>query len=776
MNAYQKKFGFSQSVIALAVLAAFSPVRAQEGPDISQLTAPGSSVSLGVGLSTGNATDRARFGLYNGLRDNGTHGLLGFEYLNTDSASGRWTSIEGRNLGLDSREVRFRVQQLGDWSVSGEYSELVRHDPRTINTGLQGIGSTTPSVQVVAPGTGQDVNLELKRQGITLIGSKWFSSSLQFEATFKNEDKDGARIWARGYDCAAYVCTATQNATNTKWAMLMLPEPINSNIKQFDAKLTYAGDQLSLTGGYYGSFYTNANGSLNPTVPNTVIGPGGGLVTLNPAVAGGGTSLQNVLQSAMGLPPDNQSHQFYVQGNYRYSPTTNANFKFAHTHGTQNEDFAGMGLTGAPSGRSSLGGVVDTNLAQLGLTMRPVQKLTVLANLRYEDKQDKTPIAYYNVEGPAILGAPPPSAASPNLAQFTNGHVSDQRLAGKLETSYLFPQNYRGTLGVNFENQDRGAIVPTDSVAGLTAVRQKNDEQGWRAELRRSMSESFTGAVGYMHSKRSGSTWLRPYSINNGVAIGAGGSAAQIATSTNGLPNTGVQAVSDAQIFSFTGIFPFIMEDRQRDKVKLSGTWTPDDRLSMQFWYEDGKDSFSGPTMHGLRDTGMHTLSVDAAYVLSDQWKLTGYWSTGDQLLHVAQGAGGYDGGLRVINNTIGLGAVGKPYGRFGVGGNVTYTKDVSKYAMNADDGVSANNAAQLGIGLPDVVYHLIKLNLYGEYALEKNSYVRLDFLHQRSFLSDWQWGNPGGMPFNYSDGTTISAKQSQTVTFVAASYVYKFQ
>ncbi len=772
MNAHQKKLGFSQSVIALAVLAAFGPVRAQEGPDISQLTAPGTSVSLGVGLSTGNATDRARFGLYNGLREDRTNGLLGFEYLNTDSASGRWTSIEGRNLGLDSREVRFRVQQLGDWSVSGEYSELVRHDPRTINTGLQGIGTTTPSVQVVAPGTGQDVNLELKRQGITLMGSKWFSSWLHFEATFKNEDKDGARMWARGYDCATYVClngntvpAGNQNATNTRWALLMLPEPINSNIKQFDAKLTYASEQLNLTYGYYGSFYTNSNGSLNPIVPNTVIGPGGGLVTLSAVNPAGGTSLQNVLQSPMGLPPDNQAHQFYVQGNYRFSPTTNANFKYAYTHGTQDENFAGMGLTGAPSGRSSLGGVVDNQLAQFGLTMRPVQKLTVLANLRYENKKDKTPIAYYNIEGVPPNFLPAPTAASPNLPYFTNGHVSDERMAGKLEASYLFPENYRGTLGVNFETLDRGAIVPTDSVAGLTAVRQKNDEQGWRAELRRSMSESFTGAVGYAHSKRSGSTWLRPYSINNGVF-----------PSTSTLPNTGVQAVSDAQIFSFTGIFPFIMEDRQRDKVKLSGTWTPDDRLSMQFWYEDGKDSFSGPTMHGLRDTSMHTLSVDAAYVLSDRWKLTGYGSTGDQLVHVAQGAGGYDAGLRVINTTIGLGAVGKPYGRFGLGGNLTYTKDVSKYAMNADDGVSANNAAQLGIGLPDVVYRLLKLNVYGEYALERNSYVRLDLLHQRSILNDWQWGYPGGVPFNYSDGTTVTAKQSQTVTFIAASYVYKFQ
>ncbi len=52
-----------------------------------------------------------------------------------------------------------------------------------------------------------------------------------------------------------------------------------------------------------------------------------------------------------------------------------------------------MGLTGAPAGVSSLGGVMDTNLAQFGLTARPMPGLTLLANVRYEDKNDKTPLA-----------------------------------------------------------------------------------------------------------------------------------------------------------------------------------------------------------------------------------------------------------------------------------------------------------------------------------------------------------------------------------------------
>jgi hypothetical protein len=91
---------------------------------------------------------------------------------------------------------------------------------------------------------------------------------------------------------------------------------------------------------------------------------------------------------------------------------------------------------GAPGGRSDLGAKVDTSLYQLGLTSRPISKLSLLANVRYEDRNDKTPIAYYNVEG------------NPATTAFTNGNYSPKRLNGKLEGTYQLPDGYRATLGV----------------------------------------------------------------------------------------------------------------------------------------------------------------------------------------------------------------------------------------------------------------------------------------------------------------------------------------
>ena len=38
------------------------------------------------------------------------------------------------------------------------------------------------------------------------------------------------------------------------------------------------------------------------------------------------------------------------------------------------------------------------------------------------------------------------------------------------------------------------------------------------------------------------------------------------------------------------------LEDRQRDKLKLSADWSPMELLSLQLMFENGKDAYSAPT------------------------------------------------------------------------------------------------------------------------------------------------------------------------------------
>jgi MtrB/PioB family decaheme-associated outer membrane protein len=780
MKTSNRLLGIGQILVASAVCAVYGPAQAQE---IDQLTAPGtSSVSVGVGLSSGEDKDRARSGMFNGLRKHDTNGLLGFSYADRDASTGRWLSVEGRNVGLDNREFGISYRLLGDMKLWGDYSEIVRHDPRTFNSGLIGAGTTTPTVVVTGIGAGSELtNMQLKRKSLSLNAEKLFGGALQLEVNFKNEDKDGARFFGRGFACtsaAAPACTGGPTATATGWALLMLPEPVDSTIRQLDVKLNWSRDKLNLTGGYYGSFYTNANGNISPTVPASLRnGPG----TLLPL----GTGLQAILNLPVALWPDNKAHQFYLSGNYKFTPSTRVNFKYSYTHATQNEDFGSMGLANAPAGRTNLGGEMNWTKAQVGFAAHPLSPLHLHGDLKYESKRNKTPVDTYNIEG---------------TGTFSNTVQSPKKLDGKLEANYTLPAGYNLVGGVHFENEDFGAFTPTANVAGISGIRQKLKETGYRLELRKSISETLTGSASFHSAKREGdSPWLKPVSLScQGVATSA---AIAGMNGTGVIPaDTGLASVTTCATFnnglapaSVTSkpIFPFLFEDRKQDKLRLVANWTPMERLGLTFLVEDGKDKYTHPsTDHGLRDSGNRMYSVDASYALSDAWKLSAYWSRGDRTVSAGHSTG-YDANLRDIADSLGIGVIGKPTARLNVGADLTFLDDTLKYNQRQDTtclvlipGCSAANVASVATniaflntagGLPDVKYRLLRLKFFGAYAIDKVSYVRLDLIHESTRFNEWTY-NFNGTPFSYNDGTTLTAKERQSVNFVGASYIYKFQ
>src|SRR5262249_3637148 len=139
--------------------------------------------------------------------------------------------------------------------------------------------------------------------------------------------------------------------------------------------------------------------------------------------------------------------------NYAFTPTTKATFKYAYTHATQDKSFDSMGLGfGAPAGVSNLDGRVDSIAAQFGLTSRPIKDLSLLGNISYLRREDKTPNALYNVEAKAIVPATtPPSYTNINQvgvpgAVWNNNHVSNTNVYGKLEASYRLPYGLRATV------------------------------------------------------------------------------------------------------------------------------------------------------------------------------------------------------------------------------------------------------------------------------------------------------------------------------------------
>ena len=738
MRSMVRQAGARHTVLVMALAAVYGPTYAAE-PE-STVVSEG-SVTVGVDGISGDSNDRAQFGQYNGLRAVGkAAGILDFNYYRRDDESGNSLVFKGSNLALDTRELGLAWKTQGNWKFNADYNEQIHYDPYSVNTGLVGFGSTTPQVVPIVQGSGSDVDLKVKRSSVGLGFWKSITPSFNFEANLKSEDKNGSRLFGNGFTCPSSIAPGCQGATtsNTGSAVLMLPEPIDSNTTQVDVRLSYVGEKLNMSLGYYGSFYKNSNSIISPNIPGGSLYPPVGTTALPLS-----TGLQGILSNPLALPPDNQAQFVDLTGNYALTDTTRVKFKLSYSQARQDQSFDGAGLTGAPAGVANLGGAVDTKLALVGITSRPIPKLSLLADFSYQDKNDKTPLAAYNLQGAGV-----------NKLTYTNMQLPLTTERARLEAAYQFTPEYRGTLDATYESLNRGVFTPTSAIEGVSAIRQKTDETGVRAELRRTMSENLSGAISVASSSRNGSDWLQP---NSG---------------------TGVTTVTDPNAsFLPSAIFPSTLANRDRNKVKLTVNWQAAEGLALQFLAEGGKDKFKSPTSYqqGLESAGMDVFSIDFDYAINEKWSLNGYVTQSQQTQQQSRSAG-YVMSFKDTNTALGLGFTGKPSEKLEVGGTLGYMNDSNAYAQGLDALAPPESIALLNAtgGLPNVVFRQTNLTLYGKYEIDKQSAVRVNLVYQRSTVNDWAWGY-NGTPFSYSDGTTLNQQPNQSVGMIGVAYIYKF-
>ncbi len=724
----------SRTAIAAAVCAACAPLPAQAA-DQAPASEVQASIAAGAGASSGDRADRAFFGQYNGLRDADVYGLLDVNYSRRYAATGTWIELMGTDLGVQTRELDFLWKRQGQWRINAHYGELVRRDPYTVNTQTSGFGTPSPQLNYMAggPDTGSDVELKTKRRAAGLSAAKLLAPAFELVASFTVENKEGTARYGNGLSCpssAAPTCGPT-TLLATGSAVLFLGEPVKSTHSQAQLRLNYGAGDLSLNGGYYGSFYNNRNSTLNPLVPSTLNNPVGDPL---PASAG----LQGLLQAPLALAPDNSYHAIDLGGAYAFSDTVRGNFKLAYAQARQDQDFAGSGLTGGPPGQSNLGGKIDTTLAQFGIHARPLPKLTLVATYRFRDDKDKTPIAAYNVIGPVTS---------------TNYSIGRTVNAARLDATYLFPVRVSATAGLSYESIDRDPYTPTSAAAGVSALRRKTEETGVLVELRRSLTRTFSGAISARASRRDGSNWLRP---NAG---------------------TGVTEVGDpAADLPADAIYSPTLADRDRTRLRLNGTWLPAEGLTLQISAETGKDDYDTPSRYSVRRIQTDSLSLDADYLLSEQWQLNGYVSQTQQKLDQAR-PGGYVIGFKDKGFNAGVGFRGRPVDAVEIGGQLSLMDNTGVHLQDLDT-VPAPGSAQLLAatgGLPDITFRLAEIRLFGSYAFSARSSVRLNAGYQRVKYDDWTYRYQG-TPFLFGDNTTLSFKQVQDVVHIGASYVYTWR
>ncbi|MDH4094341.1 MAG: MtrB/PioB family decaheme-associated outer membrane protein [Betaproteobacteria bacterium] len=684
------------SALAAALCCAFGPALAQDAEDIASLTKPSSNLEIGIGYVS---DDNQRFGQYTGLTDKGGYGLLDIDINRRDALTGTWMRLTGRNLGFENREIRFEHERQGDWGYFLEFSQTPRFDPFTVTTQLTGIGTTAQAITGSA--TPREYHLKTERDAVTVGFDKMIAKGFGLQVSLRNEEKTGERLWGQG--------------TFGTWRFLT--DPIDQTSRQLEAKLNYSTDALQLSGGYYGTTFENKNNRLDVTGPALFAG-----------------------SNEIALPPDNESHQFYLAGGYNFSRDTRANFKLSYGRITQNELFPNTPVAGAPT---SLDGRIDTTLLQGGLTTRVTPKLSLRADLRYEDRDDKTPIFRY--------------FPSQNTATSTNDGTNEARdiqtTSGKIEAKYRLPNNFNLTGGLDYVEKKRNS-PPVRSVD----FRETTDETAVRAELRRTISETLSGAVSAIVSQRRGSDWLP--NLNNG----------------------GTATTGDL-------IAPLHLIDRDRNTMRLTMNWMPTEPLSVGFRLDYSDDDYKGrnlvPNDLGPREGTAQFLSLDAAYRFSDTVQGTAWGSRGENTFKNAlcqsaavpnantctasNASPVWGADLKNISDAFGLGLVAKITAKIDLTADLAYSKVKDEMGLQSID--PANSTAVTV--LPDTSTKITTLKLSAKYALQRNSAVRLIYVYDRYETDDWTWAN-----WNYSPadgGTTVRQDPDQKVNFLGVSYYYSF-
>lgn len=679
---------------------------------------------------------------YTGLNHEGVNGSVDVNLVQR-SEEGRWLKLQGRDLGLSTQEFKAQVDQQGDWAVNVGYNQIPHYSNLTVNTAVGGIGSTSLQLPTNLFGVGasfSEQHWKTERTATSIGLSKYLTENLLASLSYKNEDKKGTRLMSSGGNAPPGGFGPAFFATQ-----FLTPEPIDSTHQQVEASLGYSTNRFQIVGSYYGSFFKNNAGNA---------------LFLSPA----STTAQPFLStnmSPLSLAPDNQANEFSLSGGYNWSKDTRATFSIGKTFAVQNADFISSSLlipttAGKPAtltSRTNLGGKVDTTNFATAFSSRLTAEFSVAASWAYENRDDKTPRDIYLIDYGHGNGA----------TAYTNNPESMTTNRGKFEGVYLLGSGYRLIAGYDYDEKKYKGMEEE-------GFREKTQEDTFRVSLRKIMSETLNGAITLAHSERTGSDWG-----------------------------------STPSIYGDHWVAPTQFSDRTRDKAKFMLDWSPSNATNLQFVYEHSQDDYSARANNMGLDKGSADLfSLDASYQISENWKTSAWYSMGYNRIKQnerqnprlapapaasidnsdnIQSCNGtsaartctlWSAELDLKTQAFGAGIEGRLTSRIDLGAQYQYSRDVNQYNIRIGSVVAGNPASSPvlnGAGvLPDTLYALNSLHLFGKYALSKATSLRLDLLLDDRKLDDYTWSQ-----FRYSDGTTVYLKPHQITHLIGLSLTQAF-
>lgn len=526
--------------------------------------------------------DEPHSGRHSGLDESGLSPLLDFSF--GGAQDGLYWRLEGRRAGLDSRRVDLATGQRGErrltlswrelpaWTLSGGGTPF-SIDPagRFELPGEWQDGNTTAQMPLLADSL-EPVSVQSDRRRLELGYWQRMGDRFEVDVDVREERRDGNRLVG-----------AIFGFTGGNPRGMLLPARIDDLTRIIDTRLTYSspsGHQLGLA--WHGSFYRNDREGVEFRNP----------FTRHPQWAEGTGYPDGVGRIAD--HPDNSAQQLRGFGAWKLGDSTRLTTDLAIGRMRQNDVLLPYTVnplldvdTALPVQR--LDAEIRTHLANLRLVTRPVDRLKLNFNYRYDDRDNRTPSLAWR-----IVGADSQAQRDVSATRF-NLPYSLRRQKFDVDAGLRLPGRHRLVAGIHLLREDR------DDFAEVARFDEWRGRMGWRGRINRQIMLR----VDLEHARRRFDEYEGRAPFRAGRLPGS---------------------FDEDDFENHPLLRKYNVADRDRNRLNARLDWQAGDRLSLGLGGQYSRDRYA-EEWFGLEEAEVQILSADAGYQANRYLNLSGFVS-----------------------------------------------------------------------------------------------------------------------------------------------------
>lgn len=707
-------------------------------------------------------TDRqsSKFMEYGGIKGDNTYFLGDVDLSYSNRAY--YLELDGKNLGLDSRNILVESGSYGKYRFFFEYDQIPKFISNTSRTIFDGAGDdnlTLPSgyvgngsnvnpktlVDQIINGTNgiggsgnlRDADLELLRKSGT-AGFSLTKGPVDFNLSFKREEKEGTKsIGAVVQDSILF--------RGGPRSTVILPEPVDYTTDDLRASVGYNREKAQIELAYYLSIFNNDDESLKWQNPYYYGAP-------NPVIS---------------LPPDNEYHKFTLSGGLNLPMSTRITAVAEYGKMTQDENFLPYHANPAstandPSNfpRTSADAEIETKLVNVNLSSRPVSGLGLNARYRHYETINNTPVDLFRypvadgqnsvtvrtttvgpagsiyADGTSAVGKPC-TAANPCYSGFTSA-IQGQAALNTAQARYNQPFDYKQDLvkaDVSYlvlRNTTLSAGYDREVIHRDLREADETTENSYRAGISTNISSYAAAGGNYL-------TGHRRYDDYNGAVI--------LDSFTQDYRDVLNSGANPRTWINNPDLRKFDVANRDRKQYSAFANLFPLDSVTLGVNYSLGKDDYPD-TVLGLTESNSEVYTVDATITPAETVTVYSYY-TNERLRSKQVGRDMTDTASTWFDltrdwtstnkdsvNTVGLGLnLSFLKGRLNITPDYTYARTQTKIDIW---GGSALTVAPF----PDLKTERHTFNLSGKYKLTDNWTLGAGYLYETYVSDDWATDN----------------------------------